>query len=108
VGETLWFAQSDMATLFQCSVDNIALHLRNIYEDGELDPLATAEDFSVVLREIVREEMTFCERSRSKTPSGDRVTGAASGATTLLFRCYFQILTRPHLDRLGANGVGVY
>jgi hypothetical protein len=48
VNETLWLAQSDMAALFQCSVDNISLHLENIYEEGELDEAATAEDFSVV------------------------------------------------------------
>lgn len=51
VNETLWLAQSDMAALFQCSVDNISLHLKNIYEEGELDATATAEDFSVVRSE---------------------------------------------------------
>lgn len=51
VNETLWLAQSDMAALFQCSVDNISLHLKNIYEEGELDEAATAEDFSVVRSE---------------------------------------------------------
>ena len=32
VNETLWMTQSDMAQLFQCSSDNISLHLKNIYE----------------------------------------------------------------------------
>lgn len=49
--ETLWLTQSDMANLFQCSKDNISLHLKNIYEEGELEPQATTEDFSVVRQE---------------------------------------------------------
>lgn len=53
--ETLWLTQADMAALFQCSVDNIALHLKNIYEDGELTPEATTEEFSVVRQEGSRQ-----------------------------------------------------
>ena len=30
VNESLWMTQRDMALLFQCSVDNISLHLKNI------------------------------------------------------------------------------
>lgn len=46
--ETIWLTQSDMAILFQCSTDNISLHLRNIYEEEELKVVSTTEDFSVV------------------------------------------------------------
>jgi hypothetical protein len=46
--ETLWMTQNDMAHLFQSSVDNISLHLRNIYSEGELTPSATTEESSVV------------------------------------------------------------
>jgi hypothetical protein len=53
--ETLWMTQGDMAQLFQCSADNISLHLKNIYEEGELDPGATTEDFSVVRQEGSRQ-----------------------------------------------------
>ncbi len=49
--ETLWMTQNDMARLFQCSADNISLHLKNIYDEGELNPAATTEDFSVVRQE---------------------------------------------------------
>ena len=62
VNETLWLAKSDMAELFQCSVDNISAHLKNIYEEGELNESATTEDFSVVRKEgqrAVRRKMTF-------------------------------------------------
>ncbi len=60
--ETLWMTQVDMAQLFQCSADNISLHLKNVYEEGELDQSATTEDFSVVRQEgkrAVRRKMTF-------------------------------------------------
>lgn len=49
--ETLWLPQRLMAELFQTSADNIGLHLRNIYAEGELEEVATAEDFSVVQNE---------------------------------------------------------
>ncbi|MDZ4142024.1 MAG: virulence RhuM family protein [Methylotenera sp.] len=53
--ETLWMTQNQMAELFGCSVDNISLHLKNIYEEGELLEIATTEDFSVVRLEGERE-----------------------------------------------------
>ena len=44
--ETFWLTQSGMAELFACTADNISLHLKNIYADGELTPEATTEKFS--------------------------------------------------------------
>ena len=49
--ETIWLSQKAMAELFDCSPDNISLHLKTIYSDGELSEKATAEDFSVVQQE---------------------------------------------------------
>ena len=49
--DTIWLTQKGMAELFGCSPDNISLHLKNIYADGELNPESTAEDFSVVRQE---------------------------------------------------------
>ena len=46
--ETVWLTQSQMATLFGCSTDNVGLHLKNIYSCGELGKGATAEESSVV------------------------------------------------------------
>ena len=46
--ETVWLTQSQMATLFGCSTDNVGLHLKNIYSCGELDKGATTEESSVV------------------------------------------------------------
>lgn len=49
--ETIWLTQRAMAQLFDCSTDNISLHLKNIYQTKELDEAATTEDFSVVQSE---------------------------------------------------------
>ena len=53
--ETIWLSQKLMAELFDTSTDNIGLHLKNIYADGELLEKATAENFSVVQTEGNRE-----------------------------------------------------
>ena len=46
--ETIWCTQKAMAQLFDCTTDNIGLHLKNIYESGELMQDATTEYFSAV------------------------------------------------------------
>lgn len=53
--ETIWCSQKAMAQLFDCSTDNIGLHLKNIYETGELTQEATTEYFSVVQTEGERQ-----------------------------------------------------
>ncbi len=45
--ETIWLSQKLMAVLFDCSSDNISLHLKNIFTSGELDENSVVEDFSV-------------------------------------------------------------
>ena len=49
--ETFWMTQRAMAELFDCTADNISLHLKNIYKEEELDAEATTEFFSVVQNE---------------------------------------------------------
>lgn len=53
--ETIWLTQKSMAELFGCSIDNISLHLKNIYGDGELSKEATIEEFSIVQTEGLRQ-----------------------------------------------------
>jgi hypothetical protein len=45
--ETIWLSQKMMAVLFDCTTDNISLHLKNIFKTGELDEVSVTEDFSV-------------------------------------------------------------
>lgn len=35
-GETIWLSQANMADLYQTSKQNVSLHLKNLYEEGEL------------------------------------------------------------------------
>ena len=53
--ESVWCTQKAMAQLFDCSSDNIGLHLKNIYETDELTQEATTENFSVVKKEGERQ-----------------------------------------------------
>lgn len=46
--QAVWLSQREMAELFDVSTDNVGLHLKNIYEDGELTREATNEESSVV------------------------------------------------------------
>ena len=49
--ETIWLTQKSMAEVFDCSSDNVSLHLKNIFEDNELDKNSTTEKISVVRKE---------------------------------------------------------
>lgn len=46
--ETVWLTQQQIALLFGCSTDNVGLHLKNIFQEQELDKNSTTEVFSVV------------------------------------------------------------
>lgn len=49
--ETVWLTQKQMALLFDKDSDTIGLHLKNIYQSGELEEFATTEESSVVQKE---------------------------------------------------------
>jgi hypothetical protein len=53
--ENIWLTQKKMAELFDCSTDNISLHLKNIYHENEVDRKSTTEEFSAVQKEGERE-----------------------------------------------------
>lgn len=60
--ETVWLTQQLIAELFQTTVPNISMHIRNIFEEGELTPQATVKKFLTVRREgnrDVRRELEF-------------------------------------------------
>jgi len=60
--DNIWLTQKAMGTLFDCSISNISLHLKNIYDEGELDKEATVEEISIVAQEgqrSVNRKQTF-------------------------------------------------
>jgi hypothetical protein len=61
--QTVWLTQREMAQLFDVSTDNVGLHLKNVFEDGELTRETTTEESSVVQiegnREVQRPVMLY-------------------------------------------------
>lgn len=53
--QTVWLTQLEMAELFDATKQNISLHLKNILQDGELDPAATVKDSLTVQTEGARQ-----------------------------------------------------
>ncbi|WP_031530873.1 RhuM family protein [Dyadobacter crusticola] len=53
--DTVWLTQKMMSDLFQTTIPNINMHLKNVYEDGELMEEATVKIFLIVQSEGKRE-----------------------------------------------------
>ena len=49
--ETVWLTQAMIAELFDVQPQNITMHIKNVYEEGELSPEATCKDFLQVQQE---------------------------------------------------------
>ena len=49
--ETVWLTQNQMAELFQTTKQNISLHIKNIFEEGELTEVSTVKDYLIVQNE---------------------------------------------------------
>lgn len=52
--ETVWLTQMAMVELYQTTKQNISLHLKNIYEAGELERKATVKEYLTVRQEGMR------------------------------------------------------
>ena len=52
--DTLWMTQQMMAELFQTTVQNIIMHVGNIYKEAELQREGTCKDFLQVRKEGLR------------------------------------------------------
>lgn len=57
--ENVWLTQKGMAKLFDCSTDNISLHLKNIFASGELDENSVAEESSATASDGKTYKMKF-------------------------------------------------
>ena len=53
--ETVWLTQAQLCELFQKSKATISEHIKNVFEEGELDALATVRNFRTVQQEGARE-----------------------------------------------------
>jgi hypothetical protein len=86
-----------MADLFETSTDNISLHLKNIFADGELTAAATTEESSVVRQEGKRQVNRKVEHYNLDAiiSVGFRV----SSRRAVLFRQWATRLLREHLTQ---------
>ncbi|MEK8090836.1 RhuM family protein [Thermithiobacillus plumbiphilus] len=95
--ETVWLTQAQMAELFDVKPQNVTIHLKNIYAEGELAESGTCKDFLQVQREGGRE----VERKR-KHYSLDAVISVGyriSSARATHFRIWATRILREHLTR---------
>ena len=53
--ETLWLTQAQLAELFGTTKANISIHVKNIFEEGELTKEATVKEYLTVQKEGARE-----------------------------------------------------
>ena len=53
--ETLWLSQAGLADLYQTTIPNINIHIKNIYDEGELSPHSTIKDYLIVQTEGARQ-----------------------------------------------------
>lgn len=54
VDETIWMSQNELAKLFDTTKNNISLHMKNIFESGELEESSTVKNFLTVQKEGAR------------------------------------------------------
>lgn len=49
--DTIWLTQDMMAKLFETTVPNINMHIKNVYDEEELEQNRTIKDFLIVRKE---------------------------------------------------------
>lgn len=57
--ENIWLSQKGMAEVFDCSTDNISLHLKNIFNEGEIKPELVTEESSATAADGKRYKTKF-------------------------------------------------
>lgn len=62
--ETVWLSQVGIAELFETTVQNVNIHLKNVFAEGELVEEATIKDYLIVQPEGVREVRRTDELNR--------------------------------------------
>ena len=71
-GQTVWLTQAAIAQLYQTTPQNITIHLKAIYGEGELDETATCKNYLQVRQEgsrhVRRSALCHPERSRGISP----------------------------------------
>src|SRR3990167_5228165 len=76
-GQTIWLSQLEIAELFQTTKQNVSLHARNIFEDGELsadsvvkESLTTAADGKNYRTQLYHLDLILAIGYRIRSPRG--------------------------------------
>ena len=76
-GDSIWLSQLEIAELFQTTKQNVSLHAKNIFKDGELNPdsavkesLTTAADGKNYRTQLYRLELILAIGYRIRSPRG--------------------------------------
>ena len=77
--DTLWLSQAMMAELFQTSPQNITLHLKALYSDGEITPEATCQSYLQVRPEVELLPVIRNSRITPHRPAGVRPSARKLG-----------------------------
>lgn len=87
--DTLWLSQAQMGELFDTTPENVLMHLKNIFKDGEWVELATTKDFLVVRQEGARQV-----RRRIKHYSLDAIISSCSAMQLLQKRQQLPVMEK--------------
>ena len=63
--ETVWLTQGQMAELFQTTIPNVSMHIRNVFSDGELKPDSVVKESFTTARHLVnqlQQRLRICHR----------------------------------------------
>ena len=72
--DTVWLSQRQMSELFAKDSDTIGLHIKNIYTEGELERIATTEDYSVVQKWIFNSSLASSPISTNRCKFDKRIS----------------------------------
>jgi hypothetical protein len=83
--QTVWLTQREMAELFDATKQNISLHLKNLFEEGELDLGATVKESLTVQTEGTREVQRPVALYNQTMPRGNYrgILGSSNLATKM-------------------------
>ena len=98
VGETVWLSQRVMAELFQKDVRTISEHIRNIFDEGELQAESVIRNFRITAGDG-KQYGNGSRMSRSGEVGGGQVRYSAGGPATYrdgLDIGAFRTLSLPH------------
>lgn len=51
--DTVWLSQAQMTELFQTTKQNVSLHIKNVFDEGELEFGSVVKDFLTTAADVI-------------------------------------------------------